>query len=533
MRALLLAVLLFQISETIEVHVAEVEVVVVDGAGKPVAGLTKDDFELRVDGKPRPISNFYAVNRGVVQRESLAAAAPNAPASAPELPLPAPPTHLVIFVDQERLDLAQRNRVLAALDKFAETHVKPGVDAALVVYNHGAKMRLQPTTDVARLRTAIAELKHESPRLMESLSERRRIIQVIDDAARFNGGHGTGGVDEVKHRVLDYGEHRISELRQSLDAIEFILGRLRGASGRKVFVHVSSGLPLQPAVEVYDYFERKLFVPLTVDKLALQQITAYETLVKAAQAAGAALYTIDASGLTGDEGTNLTTTGPIHLDTKLIRDNLHGPLQLLADETGGKAILDENDFDRAFSEIEAQYTTYYSIGFRADSDKKPHKVDVRVKRAGLAVRSAKGYQDRDAEERTRDAIESAFDFPPSQNPLGVEVRFGRIEGGGAVPIRVTVAPKSLVVLPDGTARRARVRAYFQMRNADGGTSPLRIVDEELDVAGDDAPVVLRKVAGMKLHPGKYTLSMAVRDLTSNDTSYVVRAIEVPAAPALR
>lgn len=43
MRALLLAVLLFQISETIEVHVAEVEVVVVDGAGKPVAGLTKED----------------------------------------------------------------------------------------------------------------------------------------------------------------------------------------------------------------------------------------------------------------------------------------------------------------------------------------------------------------------------------------------------------------------------------------------------------------------------------------------------------
>jgi hypothetical protein len=106
-------------------------------------------------------------------------------------------------------------------------------------------------------------------------------------------------------------------------------------------------------------------------------------------------------------------------------------------------------------------------------------------------------------------------------------------GSVGVPISVTVAPGTLVALSDGTARKAHVRCYYEVRNAGGGLSPLRVVDEELVVADEKAPVVLHKVAGMKMKPGKYTLSMAVRDLLSNDTSYVVRTIDVPAAPAPR
>ena len=527
MRSLILALALFQISESIEVHVAEVEVVVVDAAGKPVSGLTQDDFELRVDGKPRSISNFYAVEGDRSQvTDDRAAMTPSPvtrdPSPVTRPPSPVPPTHIVIFIDQERLDLRERNRVLASLGTFVESHLKPGVDVAVIVYNHGLKTRLQPTRDSARLHTMLDAISRESPRLSETLSERRRIMQMIDDAATDNGFRRGGlGPDQIKQRMFVYGEQQITDLRQSLAAIELVMKRLRGATGRKVFVHVSSGLPLQPAVELYDYFERRLNEPIPLDKIGLQQMSAYQYLVSAAQSAGVALYTIDASGLTGDEGSNLQTTSYVHLDSNLIRDNLHGPLQMLADETGGKAIINENDFNRAFGEIEAQYTTYYSLGFRADSDKAVHKIDVRVKRPGLTARSEKGYRGRDADERARDGVEAQFDFPSNDNPLGVAIATGRIVNGN-VPVGVTVAPGKLIALE----KKAHVRCYIQLRNADGGTSPLRVVDEEVAVNDDTAPVTLRPI-GMKLRPGKYTLSMAVRDLVSNDTSFVTIAVAVP------
>src|ERR1044072_3261561 len=50
-----------QVSEVIEVRVANVDVVVLDRAGKPITGLTKDDFQLFENGKPQPLTNFYEI----------------------------------------------------------------------------------------------------------------------------------------------------------------------------------------------------------------------------------------------------------------------------------------------------------------------------------------------------------------------------------------------------------------------------------------------------------------------------------------
>ena len=50
-----------QIVESIEVRVTNVEVVATGPDGKPVHGLTREDFELLEDGKPQTITNFYEV----------------------------------------------------------------------------------------------------------------------------------------------------------------------------------------------------------------------------------------------------------------------------------------------------------------------------------------------------------------------------------------------------------------------------------------------------------------------------------------
>src|SRR6266705_1009985 len=47
-------------SETMNVTVTEVDAVVLDAQGKPVSGLTRNDFELTVGRRRRTITNFYA-----------------------------------------------------------------------------------------------------------------------------------------------------------------------------------------------------------------------------------------------------------------------------------------------------------------------------------------------------------------------------------------------------------------------------------------------------------------------------------------
>ena len=57
--ALLAALLIAQISETIEVRVTNIDVVVTDKSGKRVMGLTRDEFEVFENGRAQALTNFY------------------------------------------------------------------------------------------------------------------------------------------------------------------------------------------------------------------------------------------------------------------------------------------------------------------------------------------------------------------------------------------------------------------------------------------------------------------------------------------
>src|SRR5437763_16554722 len=66
-RAVFLFLLVFpsahaQVRETMTVEVVEVPVYITTSDGQPIRGLTKDAFQLFVDGKPQPIEYFDAVD---------------------------------------------------------------------------------------------------------------------------------------------------------------------------------------------------------------------------------------------------------------------------------------------------------------------------------------------------------------------------------------------------------------------------------------------------------------------------------------
>jgi VWFA-related protein len=120
----------------------------------------------------------------------------------------------------------------------------------------------------------------------------------------------------------------------------------------------------------------------------LQEVT------RTANRANAVIYTIDPRGVeaAGDLGDNLDPR-----EWRRYVDKTQDTLRVLAAETGGAAIVNENDFDRALKQIDAEASDYYMLGYYSKNptgDNRVRRIDVRVKRAGLTVTARTSYSTR-------------------------------------------------------------------------------------------------------------------------------------------
>src|ERR1051325_5259355 len=116
-------------SETIEVRIINVDAIVTDSSGRPVRGLTKDDFEVFENGTKQEISNFAEMS-GATSTASGGRATAEAPPrieSAPALPQQDVRSRkIVIFIDNASLRIFTRNKVFDAMKAFVRQSVRPG-----------------------------------------------------------------------------------------------------------------------------------------------------------------------------------------------------------------------------------------------------------------------------------------------------------------------------------------------------------------------------------------------------------------------
>ena len=64
-------------SERVEVRVLDLDVDVTDSKGQPVTDLTREDFTVKIAGKPVPIDYFSRVDQGTIHAPDLASASPD------------------------------------------------------------------------------------------------------------------------------------------------------------------------------------------------------------------------------------------------------------------------------------------------------------------------------------------------------------------------------------------------------------------------------------------------------------------------
>ena len=97
-------------------------------SGKPIVGLTKDDFQLFENGKKQPLTNFYEMRSQTLTTASDATAAVTAPATPPEPSAEARKRSIVVFLDATSIAVFSRNKAMDSIQRMLATLVRDGDD---------------------------------------------------------------------------------------------------------------------------------------------------------------------------------------------------------------------------------------------------------------------------------------------------------------------------------------------------------------------------------------------------------------------
>ena len=528
--------------KNVDVTITNIDVVVTDGKGNRVTGLRKDDFDVVEDGLAQIISNFFSVEggsltvvgdevvRAVEVKTASGVAVPKVDVGNAELaPLPNPKTRIVIFVDNLFISPQNRNRILRNVEEFVRKEVKDNVEAMVVTWDRSLKVRRKFTNDGRDIADILKQVEEVSALGSQRASERRDLIKTIDEAS---------SPDDASYRVRQYALAQKNDLDFTVEALKTTLNQLAGVEGRKIMLHVSDGLPQSPGYEMWQYVQDRFRTQsYMMNAQEFDKSAGFLGVIRAANAAGVTIYAVDAGGLSVDSSVSAENRSTAaRLDTFAEQNNLQSMLSLMAEETGGAAILNKNDITLPLRDLQKDFTSYYSLGYRSlrSGADRPHKVEVKVKRKGLTARARRSYLEKSAETRITEATLSALVFPREDNALGVGVEVGKPAPADRdnylVPIRIRVPYSRMALLPDGAKLRGRLIIYFVVLDASGKQSDLSQQTVPVDVDAKGFEAVSRRDfvydAKMLMVPGGQKLSLAVRDDLTNAVSYVQKSIFV-------
>ncbi|HEY3567795.1 MAG TPA: VWA domain-containing protein, partial [Thermoanaerobaculia bacterium] len=517
--------------ESIEVSVVNLDVYVTDKKGQPIDGLKKEDFQVLEDGKPVEISNFFAESRGTAPAAAPTVSGGPGPVAA-ERPV-SQRLRLVVFVDDVNLSQSNRMRILQNVGKFLHSELKPGDEIMLVRYDHKLDIRRQFTPDLKRVDADLAEildLPTDTRKYQQSLGQ--AIMSTI--YARLGGergGESTGGM-EVESQLESWAGEESIMVSGSLDALDSVVSWLAGVPGRKAVLYVSDGLPITPGLDLYTVWSRAARQPSITQRVSAMNAEKYDMTARFRQLTAhasrnrVAFYPIESYGTRNGDSVSLFDS--ISLEIR------QAGLRFLADDTGGRALLNATDVPGALAKVAEDFGTYYSIGYQPQrpGDEAEHKIEVKVKPRGAQVRYRRWYRDKPASETVAEATLAVMRFGPDDNPLGAKVEVVPSKKPGETLVRVQVPVAKLFLQPNGTSRQGQLRLYV-VASGEGSTTPVRqtklvtVEVPEAEAAAGSKKEYTHEIA-IPLKPGFYALGVGIRDEQAAATSYLRREVTVGA-----
>jgi VWFA-related protein len=564
--------------ETVEVNLVNVDVYATDKSGNRVTDLRKGDFQVLEDGKPVEITNFTEFKPQPAAGGFTAAGAAEEGWS------------LVVFFDTFHLHPSSRARAVRQLREFLGREIKPTDRVLLVSQDFSLRVRPPFTGDQAVLARTLDELDRLSVHGVETDQQRKLAFDLMMTIQRNSAGSEQGQTcpPEMATPAHSFAGERRQEVLRAIAGLTIMVNSLSGVPGRKAVLHVSDGLPLRPGEELFELLSAlcntngpppseammaaeeapasgsrrvatvavqpeaevegidggmkiDIAAQAALDAQSYSVVKELQALAAHANAQRVTLYTLQASGLQAPDA-SAAGYGP---EDRLfqfpaigaaLRANNRDSLQLLADDTGGRSILDTNDFLPDLARLRQDFDSYYLLGYAPahSGDGREHRIEVKVSRPGTRLRYRQSYRDKPVLEKAIDRTLAALLYGVEENPLQVAVEIGEQTAGPAgtfnVPIHLKIPLFKLAVLSREKLFEGSLRLLVATRDAEGRSSPVRQVAVPLQIPRKQVLTAMGQFYSytltVQLAPGEQQVAIAVRDEIAATASYLSRAVTV-------
>ncbi|MDE2978065.1 MAG: VWA domain-containing protein [Acidobacteriota bacterium] len=548
--------------ETVDVQVVEVDVVVTDRKGRPVNRLTREDFELYVDGRPVEIANFYESN--VFSDWTEVETHPRTPAE-DEPSVRAGSVNedaltIVFYLDDANLYLANRTRLLRRLESAVEPWRTMNAHFMLARFENRVEVVVRPTRDLNAILDGAAGRPKGLARAAQAgeAAWRFAIKSLIDSheacTAMLSCRPCNDNWGALLSLARQYADNAATNAAIATDGLADLSTTLAGVPGKKAVVYVTDGLPQRPGISVFDYLGNQLCRDLrpSAPSEAMSEIVQYDEsrrfnrLAAHANANRVTFYSLDAAGVRdASPGISLDNQAlaPNFQNVNLRAMNAQSGLHMVSSETGGKALVNANDVAILLDDVSTQLAASYSLGFHA-ADRKPG--EIRQVSVELARHAAKGrrieyrrsYRDKSVDERLAERLLSFAYLGAAENPLRARVGFAASKAleknVHELAVAVDVPAEAILALPFRGEEAGQLRLWLlAVREDDGARTKVR--QKSLLVGGGSGVAAIdgayRFEVAMKLPEGAYQVAVGVRDETTGVTSLVREPVSVPVPQA--
>ena len=499
--------------------------------GKPVLGLKPSDFTITEDGKPQKISVFE------FQTLDQPAGSP-----APAVPTVKPAEHaavrsvtslqisperpgdlkyrnrrlMVLFFDMTSMAIPDQKRAQTAALKFLRTQMTPADLVAIMTFSSDVKVVEDFTDDRDQLEKDISKL-------------------IIGEGQEFQfDNQDDSSSDTGAAFQQDDTEFDIFNTDRQLSALETAAEMLGPLNEKKLLVYFASG----------------------IQKSGLDNQAQLTSTVNAAIRANVSFYPVDARGLVaqapmgdatkGSPGGQAMYSGSSAQALTANFQNSQETLDTLAADTGGKALLDDNDLSMGIVQAQKDLSSYYIIGYYSSNtalDGRFRQIKISLNNKPAAARIAKidyrrGYyagkqfnkfNESDKERQLAEAL--MLGDPITDMDIAMELDYFRLAHDRYfVPLAVKIPGSEIELARHGGAESTRLDFIGEIKDAKGGTVanvrdniPVKLKGESSQQL---AKTSLEYDTGFVLAPGLYTAKFLAREDTTGkmgtfETRFVV------------